>query len=178
MTSKPAFLSALVSIFLGVAVFLVLYERTDIGTSLIEQSSMYFHLRNNCEKDSSMHLSDGLYIDTATAKASVKYIAALLLFIVCLFAQFAYLTLSTIWPVNLKDIYLIYHGQPGSILNLAYKCSLAQVSILFFHFPHQRFTVIHNFRMLSLATRRKTFGQFVIRSFGVKELASLPVRKV
>ena len=180
MTSKP------VSIVLGVAGFLALYERMDFGTSLIEQSSMYFHhepkkgvfgfIRKNSDGNSSMHLSDGLYIDTATAKTSVKYIAALLLSIVCLFAQFAHLTFSTIWPVSLKDIYLIYHGQPGSILNLAYKCSLAQVRILF-SIPHQHLQWFTT-SFLFLVTRRETFGRFVTKSFGGKKLASLLVRKV
>ena len=134
MTSKPALLSSLVSTVLVVAGFLVLFERTDIGTSLIEQSSMYFHheqakkgvfgfIRKNSDVDSSMHLSDGLYIDTATAKASVKYIAALLTFAICLIAHFAYLTLSAIWPVSFKNIYHIYHGVPGSILELLYSSS-------------------------------------------------------
>lgn len=182
MTSKPALLSALVSIVLAVAGFLVLFERVDIGTSLIEQSSMYFHhepkkgefgfIRKNSDKASSIHLSDGLYIDTATAKEYVKCIAVLLLLIGFLFAQFAYLTLSAIWPVSFKDIYLIYHGVPGSILNLAYKCSLAQVSILCFISHHMQFILVHNFRLLYLVACRKTFGPFVIRSFGVKELAS------
>ena len=79
-----------------------------------------------------MPSSDGIYIDHATAKSFVKYMIALVLFLVCAFIQICSFTFSILWPVGLKDIYLIYHGQSGSILNLAYKCSLAKVNT--FHF--------------------------------------------
>lgn len=134
---NPLFLSAL-SIVLGVTAFLVLFEGADIGSKLIKESSVYFH-RESEEKgifgfnrkngeDSSMHLSDGLYIDTETAQTVVKYVVVLILSIVCIFTQFVSWTLSMLWPVGLRDIYHIYHGQPGSILTMAYKCSLAKVS--------------------------------------------------
>ena len=41
-----------------------------------------------------------------------------------LIVSVAYLKIT---PVELKDVYNIYRGQPGSILCLAHKCMLAQV---------------------------------------------------
>lgn len=62
--------------------------------------------------------------NTATTRNTIEFILALILSI----ALIVCVTLSKLWPVNLKDIYLIHFGHPGSILNLAQKCMLAKVS--------------------------------------------------
>lgn len=176
------------SIAIGVTALLVLFEGIDVGSSLIERSSMYIQRAESSTKkglfkfiregNSFMPSAGGLYIDNATAKSFVKYMTVLVLFLVCAFTQICTLTFSKLWPVGLKDIYLIYYGQPGSILNLAYKCSLAKVKTFHLRFNYRLFDqlrtkftltdVLHHTIMIY----RETFGQFAITSFGDKELVS------
>lgn len=63
--------------------------------------------------------------NTATARNSLEFVATLILSIALIVSY----TLSKLWPVSLKDIYLIYFGRPGSILNLAQKCMLTKVCL-------------------------------------------------
>ena len=63
--------------------------------------------------------------NTATTRNSIEFVVTLILSISLVVCY----TLSKLWPVSLKDIYLIYFGHPGSILNLAQKCMITKVFI-------------------------------------------------
>lgn len=61
--------------------------------------------------------------NTASLKDSIEFVLTLFLSI----TLFICVLLSKLWPVGLKDIYLIYFGHPGSILNLAHKSMIGKV---------------------------------------------------
>ena len=62
--------------------------------------------------------------NTATTRSTIEFVLTLILSITLVVCAI----LSKLWPVTLKDIYKIYFGHPGSILNLAQKCMLDKVS--------------------------------------------------